>query len=182
MARRRDIARADLRVNLGAIGEQRARDLLARYSGLVDRIARDYSSRHDDIDELQSAARIGVLEAALTFDARKVPEAQWVALIVRQRVRAVVQSARTWHETREELATEPLTNGRHDPEGLMLRRAMFSYLSLLPPRESVILSARLQGETFQEISDACGISVSNAQRSAERALARIRQWIKTGLS
>lgn len=183
MARRRDIARADLRVNLGAIGDQRARQLLAQYSGLVERIARGHAGGRHDVDDLRSAARIGVLEAAVTFDPRKnVPEPNWVALIVRQRVRAVVQSARSWHETREEVAAEPLTNGRHDPEGLMLRRALFAYLSLLPPRESVILSARLRGETFAEISEACGINISNAQRAAERALARIRQWIESGLS
>lgn len=181
MARRRDIARADLRVNLGAIGDARARELLDRYSALVERIARDHGRAHD-LDELLAAARIGVLEAAITFDPRKVPEPQWVAIIVRQRVRAVVQSAQQWKQSHQELASEPLTNGRHDPEGLMLRRALFAYLSLLPPRESVILSARLRGETFAEISEACGISISNAQRSAERALSRIRQWIESGLS
>jgi RNA polymerase sigma factor (sigma-70 family) len=180
VARRRDIARADLRIDLSPIGAARARELLDRYGRLIDQIARDFPAA--DRDDLRSAGRIGVLEAALTHDPRKAPESQWVGYIVRQRVRAVARSNRLWQHARTETAVDPLTNGRHDPEGLMLRRAMLKCIGLLPPRESVILSARLRGETFEEIATACGISVSNAQRAAERGLARIRHWVRTGLS
>lgn len=175
MARRRDIARQDVRVDMSSVSAAEARRLFEQYDGLVHVIASSFPAIEHD--ELIAAGRIGVMEAAATRDPKRLPERPWVTQVVRWRMLAVAARTRELAD-REAPISDIATNGVHDPERAYQREALIGALARLDPRERVIIDSLLRGYTYEEISGQLGISRARVGQVAQRARVRLRELVR----
>lgn len=181
MPRPRDNARKEVRANMSAITDPQARALLSEHARIVDRIAGDYPFH--DADELRAVGSVAVLEAFVTHEPARAPLRSWITTTVRWRIGEVVQrEVSRLDRPRIEEAPEPLTNGRHDPERRFQLDEIIELLPYLTPQHAVIITARLRGETFEEIGKSLGFSASNAHEQHGIGVAQLRIWIRFGVT
>jgi RNA polymerase sigma factor (sigma-70 family) len=172
----RDIARKEVRVDMGAIPDGTAAELLAEYRSLIGRIAASFPTV--EADELRAVGQIAVMEAWVTHNPRRIPLRAWITQVVRWRI---IERADGELSRRDlgslELAPEPTTNGRHDPERTFMLEQIIDLLVYLPPRQTMIIDGRLRRETFEEIALTLGISTAFCHQEYLTALAQLREWV-----
>jgi RNA polymerase sigma factor (sigma-70 family) len=66
-----------------------------------------------------------------------------------------------------------LLNGA-DPEEQFWRATATRAIGRLDPREATIITARMQGETYEEVAETLGVSVQRAHEVGRRALRQLR--------
>lgn len=177
MPRIRDIARKEVRVDMSEIPAGTAADLLTAYGGIIARIASTFPTV--EADELRSVGQIAVMEAWVTHNPRReIPMRAWVTQVVRWRIveRADAEISRR-DLTSLDLAPEPATNGRHDPERAFMLDQIIDLLVYLTPRQTMIIDGRLRRETFAEIAITLGVSTQYCHDEYLAALKQLREWV-----
>lgn len=171
-----DIARKAVRVDMSSIPPATAVRLLAEYEPLVRRIASTFPTL--EAEELHAVGRVAVMEAWVTHNPQRIPLRAWIRQVIRWRIvdRADGELSRLDQATLE-LAPEPDTNGRHDPERLFMLDQIIELLVYLPPRQAMIIDARLRRETFAEVATSLGLSQSTCHAEYLNALAQLRKWL-----
>ena len=173
----RDIARKEVRVDMGGIPAGTAAELLTAYGGIIARIAATFPTV--ETEELRSVGQIAVMEAWVTYNPRReIPMRAWVTQVVRWRIveRADVEISRRDVGSLD-LAPEPATNGRHDPERRYMLDQVIDLLVYLTPRQAMIIDGRLRRETFAEIAITLGCSTQFCHDEYLSALEQLRKWI-----
>jgi len=181
--RKRDVARDAVRVDLSLLGPDRSRALLDRYQKLVERIARQSRLSDTEPEDLVSIGRVAVLEAAITHDAKRIPEARWVRKVVRWRIQA---EAVRLHERESVEVTgtdpDPQSNGVYNQEaGVMLLRAIRAMV-VLSPREHAVVDLMIRGCTFEETGRQLGITRQRVHQNYTRALEKMREHMGIGVT
>ncbi len=156
-------------VDLGSIDDSTARRLLDDAHKLLRVALAKYSML--DQDELLQVGRLAVLEAHLTFDGTR--DCSWETWRKRVLGWRLAASARALSAPVEEPVEQP-TNGMHDPEVHTFRLELLEVMQQLPPREATILTLRLEGQTFEQIGEAIGITRSRVQQCERHALVILR--------
>lgn len=176
MPRLRDIARKEVRVEMGAVTPETAERLLSEYEGLVRMIASGFPTV--EADELHAVGRIGVIEAWVTHNPRRLPLRAWTTQVIRWRIIERADGEIAEHRIGSlELGPEPATNGRHDPERSFMLEQVIQLLVYLPPRQANIIDGRLRRETFEELATSLGISIALCHSDYTTALEQLRKWL-----
>ncbi len=186
MARQRDIARREIRVDMASVDDAKARELLERYGRLANRISR---SLIGDQEELEAVARVAIIEGYLTCNPKRVPEPQWIAIVIRHRVIEAWQrdvqrlstvvtqsamSAQRWE------SAEPRTNGVSHPDKFIALYPAFQAMAYLEPRAQAILQGRIHGYTFEELGNKLGLSTSRVHQAYQKAVEVLREAVRVG--
>lgn len=166
---------------MAAITPATAQQLLEDYGALVARIAATFPTLEQE--ELRAVGRVGVMEAWVTHNPQRIPMRAWVTKVVRWRIfeRADTELSRL-DSGALELAPEQATNGRHDPERLFMLEQVMELIVYLPPRQAMIIDARLRRETFLEVATSLGLSQSTCHAEYVNALAQLRKWLGVAVS
>ncbi len=170
----RDV-RIGRRTDLGRVDPATAQRLFAAYEPRVRAVAKLYlSSEHDDF---VAVGRQAVLEAFVTHNAEKASEATWVHRVVHWRL---AEYAKRLPEDSTLTGQADVIDGHeidHNPELGYLKALVLDHLRHLSPRQSTIILAFIQGETFQEIGDSLGISVQHTHVEYQDAIKRLRKLV-----
>jgi len=156
--------------------------LLHDYMPIVGAVARLYP--YIEKDELLSAGRIAILEGYLRRDKRS-SERGWIRKYIHWRLRDIAApqkelriDALAPHIGRESLGEDPqLLNGA-DPEEQFWRATALSAISRLTIRRQVIVAAKMQGETYQEVAETLGISTARAALEGKGAFEELRRILE----
>lgn len=155
--------------------------LLREYMPIVGAVARLYP--YIEKDELLSAGRVAILEGYLRRDKRS-SERAWIRRYIHWRLQDLAMphkelrtdalSPRVGRE-RESLGEDPqLLNGA-DPEEQFWRATALSAISRLTIRRQVIVAAKMQGETYEEIGETLGISTQRTALEGRWAFEELRR-------
>ncbi len=191
----------ELQVALSQVDDEIARDLLARFTPLVERIARRYRRRLATLfhvvtqSDLEAVGRVALLEAWLRYrdgDASRDNAgggyATWARRIVAWRIRETVERAHS---------LEPPSVLRADSHNGVLRHkaaqgfspAAECYASevrlwlrfrigSLSPRRQVIVAGILQGHTQAVLGRSLGVSEGLVSIEYTAALEELRGWAR----
>ena len=161
---------------MASIRPETAERLLREYDPLVARIASTFPTL--EAEELHAIGRVAVMEAWVTHNPKRIPLRAWITKVVRWRIvaRADGELSRLDHATLE-LVPERTTNGRHDPERLFMLDQIIDLVVYLPPRQAMIIDARLRRETFEEVATSLGLSKSTCHAEYLNAVAQLRDWL-----
>lgn len=168
----------DVRVDMHTVDAATAAVLLKRYGRMLGAMVKLYPGL--ERDEVLEIGRIAVIEAYLTHDAERSTERTWVRKVVGWRLGDA--AARDWH-TRGEGAIDPniepsqVINGGN-PEHQFLRTTAVRAIARLEPRHQIIVSGRMRGETYAEISATIGIATSLCHREGQRAYELLRSILE----
>lgn len=192
------------------ISNKEMKDLLTEYEGLLRWIVDRYMSqakiaRIFDKDDLLAEARIGLLNAASTFDSEKAASMNtYVTVIVRRRLKDVIRKAGqinrksgkayaftvSLHEPRQ--STEGDESGYHldllesdgphpseeydNTEDMAL--FMEAYRKLDPKSRTVLYQRIGEHKTLQEVGDGLGLCRERIRQLQNKALKEIRDFVK----
>lgn len=165
------------KINYATLTEREARELLLEYDDDVRGAARAAAHRTGvPVDDLLSAGRLAVLEAAVTFDAAKGGRARtWVKRIIRWRVSEQVDGVLRRPTSVTNPAALPNGSNPEDAVGLFqLRRAVDR---LTPRQQNIVHATFWEGETLREIAATLGISKSRVHTELKRALEILREEV-----
>lgn len=172
---RRDVQRS---VDFRRVDPAAAQRLLAAYLPIVRAVARLYPASEQA--ELESVGRLAIMEAFVSFDEAKAAEATWVSRIVHWRL---AESAKQQPEDSTLTGRADVFEGheiQHDPERSYFKGVVLDNLRALPPRQSTVILAFLQGETFAEIGASLGISAQHAHVEYKSAVKHLRKLVSDG--
>lgn len=163
-----------IRVDLSAIDQETAEELLSSYRSIVNRAAfrlRRIPIPGIDREDLLAVGRIAVLEAYITWNRNGGSVfSTWVCQVVRWRMGEVVQKCARLNE--ETLTRDPAET--NTPESRFLTAEDESWfetaVSELTPRQGAIIAARLDGETLAQIAATLGIHYSRVSRELQTAV------------
>lgn len=156
--------------------------LLHDYMPIVGAVARLYP--YIERDELLSAGRIAILEGYLRRDKRS-SERTWIRRYIHWRLQDLATpnkerriDALSPHVGRDSLGEDPqLLNGA-DPEEQFWRATALHAISNLTIRRQVIVAAKMQGETYQEVAETLGISTARAALEGKGAFEELRRILE----
>jgi RNA polymerase primary sigma factor len=203
LARRRDDARAR-----GDEAEYRAliAELVERNVGLAASVARRYSVRGSDREDLLQVACLGLLRAAEKFEPERGFKFSTCATWwVRQALSRAVQDSGLIRapagRPRRRVASLDAVLPGHEPDdhlaprlvddrgptafdaaaAALLREGTQDVLGTLPPREREVLRLRFGlggtgGLTLEEVGQLLRVSRERVRQLEQRALARLRRW------
>jgi RNA polymerase sigma factor (sigma-70 family) len=152
-----------------------AKRLLGLYMPCVRAVARLYpTSVRADLESVGSTA---ILEAFLSFDAQKASEATWVRRVVHWRLAEAAQ--RQPHDSTLSGRAEVIDGHEidHNPELGYFRSLVLDHLRVLTPRQSTIILAFIQGDTFAQIGESLGISTQHTHVEYQSAIRTLRKLI-----
>lgn len=157
-----------------------AAQLLRQFEPLVAtevrRIRWRLSSSYLDDDDLFAVGHSAVLEAAQAFQPGRGPLGPWVRRRVRSRLSNALKRAQRHEAPSEDGQVVP--NGR-SPEELLVSLQAVAWvrgaMGVLPPRQRVIVVARMSGETVRKTAASLGISPTRVQQEHNAALRQLRQ-------
>ena len=159
--------------------------LLKEYMPIVGAVARLYP--YIEKDELLSAGRIAILEGYLRRDKRS-SERGWIRKVIHWKLSELASPPHKELRTdafsprvaRESLGEDPqLLNGA-DPEEQFWRATALSAISRLTVRRQVIVAAKMQGETYEEIGETLGISTQRTALEGKEAFEELRGILEPG--
>ena len=147
--------------------------LLREYMPIVEAVARLYP--HVERDELRANGRIAILEGYLRRDKRSA-EKTWIRKVIHWKL-AELAGAGDGVE-KDYLGTDPqLLNGA-DPEEQFWRASAISAISRLNVRRQIIVAAKIQGETYEEIAETLGISTARTAVEGKEAFQELRRILE----
>jgi RNA polymerase sigma factor (sigma-70 family) len=145
--------------------------LLREYMPIVGALARLYP--YIEKDELLSAGRIAILEGYLRRDKRS-SERTWIRRVIHWKLKELASQPEHYIYT-ESLGEDPqLLNGA-DPEEQFWRATALHAIAGLTIRRQVIVAAKMQGETYQEVAETLGISTQRAALEGKWAFEELRR-------
>lgn len=156
--------------------------LLREYMPIVGAVARLYP--YIEKDELLQTGRLAILEGYLRRDKRS-SERAWIRKVIHWKLKELVAphkeqrvDALAPHVGRESLGEDPqLLNGA-DPEEQFWRATALRAISGLTIRRQVIVAAKMQGETYQEVAETLGISTARAALEGKGAFEELRRILE----
>lgn len=161
---------------MGSIPAKTAERLLVEYDPLVARIAAGFPTLEGE--ELRAIGRVAVMEAWVTHNPKRIPLRAWITQVIRWRIIASADGELSRIDrVTFELVPDRTTNGRHDPERLFMLDQVIELLVYLPPRQAMIIDARLRRETFDEVAVSLNLSKSTCHAEYLNALAELRKWL-----
>lgn len=145
--------------------------LLREYMPIVGAVARLYP--YIERDELLSTGRLAILEGYLRRDKRS-SERGWIRKVIHWKLKELASEPER-HIQKEYLGEDPqLLNGA-DPEEQFWRATALTAISRLTIRKQVIVAAKMQGETYQEVAETLGISTARAAKEGQTAFEELRR-------
>ena len=157
-------------IDFARVDRVTAKRLLDTYMPIVGALVPIYP--HVPKDDLLEAGRVAILEGFLRHDHRSL-ERTWIRKFVHWRL---AEAATPSEEDldHEHLGTDPqLLNGA-DPEEQFWRATAVSAIAQLTPRQQIIVTGKMQGETYAEIAETLGISTSRTALEGKQALHRLK--------
>jgi RNA polymerase sigma factor (sigma-70 family) len=161
--------------DFGRIDPATAQRLIAAYLPVVRSVARLYPT--SERDDLESVGRVAILEAFLSFNAQKSQESTWIRRVVHWRL---AEAAQRLPEDSTATGRAEVLDGHeidHNPELGYMRALVLDNLRALTPRQSTVILAFMQGETFAEIGASLGISSQHAHVEYQTAIAQLRELV-----
>lgn len=161
--------------------EQAYSELISRFLPTVRRLARVYAFNPSDQDDLFSEGLLGLMNSVKTFNKEKNASFLTYAsvCISNRMLNALKKSDRILK--REEGLDDRVLPSAHSPESILIEREAINelvgdlkYLSRL---ERDVFVLYIQGASYQNISEALGIS----PKSVDNALRRIRTKLRKRL-
>lgn len=147
-------------------------DLLIRRE--VRRLAWRCAQSYLEVDDLYTLGQAAALDAVASFEPARGAEGAWVRQRVRWKLQNALRSTSQREMPTEHTARTP--NGRNPEEVLTaLEDVMWvrTALGVLPPRQRVIIAARISGEVFRETAESLGISRTRVKQEYKAALQRL---------
>jgi DNA-directed RNA polymerase specialized sigma24 family protein len=158
--------------DVSRISNDRCRVLLDQYLSAGYRLRPLYFALDDH--EFRATVEDAILEAAITHDAGQSREGTWVRRVLRWRLdeaSAAAAEARACDQLGEVAA--PV-----DPEHALLQASALQAVERLSPRFQVVIAARLEGDTYDELGQALSLSRPHAHRQTKKALRALRQHME----
>ena len=165
------------RLDYGKLDAATTVHLLELYGPMLRAVVRLFGS--SERDDLLSIGQQAILEAHLTHRPEKASEETWVRKVIHWRLAAGVA---TRHEAEDSTLTgrAEVLDGHeidHNPELGYLKTIVLEHLRELPPRQSTVIMAFMQGETFAEIGASLGISPQHAHIEYQAAIRHLRKLV-----
>lgn len=155
-----------------AVDADIAKDLMRRFRPVVRAVTRALYQAVPDQAALISAGDEAIVFAYLTHDPKRANLETWV----RRQIQWGLAEAAVQPPIAEESfdPVQPkLLNGA-DPEEQFWRATAARAVGRLDPREATIVTARMQGETYEEVAETLGVSQQRAVQVGQRALKQLR--------
>jgi RNA polymerase sigma-70 factor (ECF subfamily) len=166
--------------DIAAGRSQAVEECMARYRGVVWRLARRMSPSEQDAEDAVQEIFVDVWKHAGRFDPAKGSETTFVATIARRRLidRGRRRGRRPRIESIEEPAVIPAqVSGDRvaiADEAAVVARAL---ADLRPEQRRVLEMTLLEGRTHQQVADATAMPLGTVKSHARRGLARVRSLL-----
>jgi RNA polymerase sigma-70 factor (ECF subfamily) len=167
-----------------ALSDRRAFDLLydstsAKLYGIVLRILRDRSLAEDALQEIY--IRIW-LKASSYVDGQQAPMA-WLATIARNHAIDVIRGSKRINEDIDEHYDLKSPDKNPEEETVLAgeRQRIEKCLEALEPQKAeAVVSAYVEGYSYQELSDRYGIPLNTMRTWLRRSLASLKECLENG--